>query len=303
MHDGRILPFDSVMPSSKIQFLHTKNDNEKWIGFFVPMLQWMSHSETNGIRSSAIWHLTLILPCFFVRQKQFGTFGKKNIGLKNTKVAWGSRPWRAERRKCSSQIMFGSLNSISTLGKMLLTMMSVIIFGTKTNNNTSHWMIYDSVTPLSFLEKLTTSNQVINCNEDNNLRVRERHRTVFALLLLIIMKERNHFYIYTFDLRIHWRVESWEYSNICKCSPFYFLVIQTCSYPACVTLWASIQNWKVQHFFSCWRHKILCQRHNNTSLLLVFDIFELKAFISSWQRLAAVDGSARSLVLEIHLSM
>ena len=225
-------------------------------------------------------HITL----FLCEAKTIWNFGKKNIGLKNTKMAWGSRPWRAERRKCSSQIMFGSLNSISTLGKMLLTMMSVIIFGTKTNNNTSHWMIYDSVTPLSFLEKLTTSNQVVNCNEDNNLRVRERHRMVFALLLLIIMKERNHFYIYTFDLRIHWRVESWEYSNICKCSPFYFLVIQTCSYPACVTLWASIQNWKVQHFFSCWRHKIHCQRHNNNiSLLLAFDRFE-----SFYQLLTAI---------------
>ena len=163
-------------------------------------------------------------------------------------------------------------------------------------------MIYDSVTPLTFLDILTTSNHFINCTEDN-LRVRERRRMVFALLSLIIMKERIHFCIYTLDLRIRLRVESWEYSNICKCSPFYFLVIQTCSYPACVTLWASIQNWKVQHFFSCWKHKILSQRHNNTSLLLVFDIFELKAFISSWQRLAAVDGSARSLVLEIHLSM
>ena len=85
MHDGRILPFDSVMPSSKIQFLHTKNDNEKWIGFFVPMLQWMSHSETNGIRSSAIWHLTLILPCFFVRQKQFGTLERRILDWKTPK--------------------------------------------------------------------------------------------------------------------------------------------------------------------------------------------------------------------------
>ena len=140
--------------------------------------------------------ISLTFPFFFARQKQFGTFGKKNIGLKNTKVAWGSRPWRAERRKCSSQIMFGSLNSISTLAKMLLMMMSVIIFGTKTYNNTSHWMIYDSVTPSTFLDKLTTSNQVINCNEVN-LRVRERHRIIFALLSLIIMKESNHFYIYT----------------------------------------------------------------------------------------------------------
>ena len=73
---------------------------------------------------------SLTFPCFSVRQKQFGTFGKKNIGLKNTKVAWGSRPWRAEWRKCSSQIVFGSLISVSTLAEMLLMMMRVIIFGT-----------------------------------------------------------------------------------------------------------------------------------------------------------------------------
>ena len=36
----------------------TKEWYSKWIGFFVPMLQWMSHSETNRIRSSAIWHST-----------------------------------------------------------------------------------------------------------------------------------------------------------------------------------------------------------------------------------------------------
>ena len=54
---------------------------------------------------------------------------------------------------------------------------------------------------------MTTSNQVINSNEDN-LRVRERHRIIFALLSLIIMKESNHFYIYTLHLRIHLRVES-----------------------------------------------------------------------------------------------
>ena len=68
-------------------------------------------------------------------------------------------------------------------------------------------MIYDSVTPSTFLDKLTTSNQVINCNEDN-LRVRKRHRIIFAILSLIIMKESNHFYIYTLHLRIHLRVES-----------------------------------------------------------------------------------------------
>ena len=59
-------------------------------------------------------------------------------------------------------------------------------------------MIYDSVTPSTFLDKLTTSNQVINCNEVN-LRVRERHR----IMSLIVMKESNHFYIYTLYLRIH----------------------------------------------------------------------------------------------------
>ena len=182
MHDGRILPFDSVMPSFRIQFLHTKKIMKSQLDSLLqchneysilkrmefPAVQfgnWLSNvlsfffnSDKNEWWMKFRWlfqcyfikfvmilfyilTISLTFPFFFARQKQFETFGKKNIGLKNTKVAWGSRPWRAERREWSSQIMFGSLNSVSTLGKMLLMMMSVIIFVTKTNNNISH-MIY-----------------------------------------------------------------------------------------------------------------------------------------------------------------
>ena len=225
--------------------------------------------------------ISLTFPFLFARQKQFGTFGKKNIGLKNTKVAWGSRPWRAERRKCSSQIMFGSLNSISTLAKMLLMMMSVIIFGTKTYNNTSHWMIYDSVTPSTFLDKLTTSNQVINCNEDI-LRVRERHRIIFALLSLIIMKESNHFYIYTLYVRIHLRVESQNiqiYANALHSISLSFRPVLTqraCHFE---------QVFKTEKFnisFPAWDTKYIVKGTTTSAFywLLTFS----KDFIISWQR-------------------
>ena len=190
MHDGQILPFDSVMPSYKIQFLHKKwywkvnwilcsnvtmnvpfwnelNSQQCNLAFDSVMScifffnsdtsKWNSVDCFNVTSSNLLWSYFIFWR--YLSPSLFSLRDKNNLELlerrildwKNTKVAWGSRPWRAERRKCSSQIMFGSLNSISTLAKMLLMMMSVIIFGTKTYNNTSHWMMYDSVTPSTFL--------------------------------------------------------------------------------------------------------------------------------------------------------
>ena len=196
------LAFDSVM--SCIFFFNS--DTSKWNS-----VDCFNVTSSNLLWSYFIFWRYLSPSLFSLRDKNnLELLERRILDWKNTKVAWGSRPWRAERRKCSSQIMFGSLNSISTLAKMLLMMMSVIIFGTKTYNNTSHWMMYDSVTPSTFLDKLTTSNQVINCNEVN-LRVRERHRIIFAPLSLIIMKESNQFYIYTLEYIWEWRVRIFKY--------------------------------------------------------------------------------------------
>ena len=169
----------------------------------------------------------------------------------------------------------------------MLMMMSVIIFGTKAYNNTSHWMIYDSVTPSTFLDKLTTSNQVISCNEDN-LRVRERHRIIFALLSLIIMKESNHFYIYTLYLRIHSWVESQNiqiYVNALHSISLSFRPVLT------QRAWHCEQVFKTEksnNSFPAGDTKFIVKGTTASAFYWLLTCF--KDFIISWQRLAAVDG-------------
>ena len=97
----------------------------------------------------------------------------------------------------------------------------------------------------------------------------------------MILKERNHFYIYTLDLRIHLRVESWEYSNICKCSPFYFLVIQTSSYLVFVTLQSSDKHsrYKMYSLALSWFRNLLILMGNKFGSIINVQPFHQRIFI------------------------